>query len=40
VKDMADSMNEETSFEAECNTGECGAPDWVIVSITMVLQLL
>jgi septal ring factor EnvC (AmiA/AmiB activator) len=27
VKDMADSMNEETSFEAECNTGECGAPD-------------
>jgi hypothetical protein len=25
VKDMADSMNEEMSFEAQCNTGECVA---------------
>jgi chromosome segregation ATPase len=27
LNDMVDSMNEETSFETECNTGEFGAPD-------------
>jgi hypothetical protein len=36
---LGPNMSEEMSFEAQCNTGECGAPHWVILSVTILLHL-